>query len=477
MGAQDVAAGIRLLNESGIPTYATPEEAVNTFMEMYSYTRNLELLQATPPRLPVDLKVNTRQVRTFIDESLKRQKLLLTEVEAKAILSAYGIRVNPTVTASSASAAATAAKKMGFPVVLKINSPDISHKSEVGGVKTFLKNGADVMTAFDEIISRARAARPEAKIYGVTVQTQVESPDLELILGAKKDPQFGPLLLFGLGGVLTEILKDTSVELPPLNLLLARRLMQRTRAYEVLQGYRNLPPARLDLLEETLVRLSQLVTDFPEIVELDLNPLFIAAGQPVCVDARILLEPTPVRAPRHLIIAPYPNQYESDWLLKDGTPVLLRPMKPEDESLLEEFLNTCSEETIYSRHFKLIKKWTHRMLARFTQTDYDRELALIAIGQPPGPETILGVGRLVMTSDRSRAEFAVIVADPWQGKGLGEKLIERIIEIARESGVKLLWGAILAENLPMLNLVKKMGFGCGPAEDCVRQVELPLAAG
>ena len=476
MGAQHVAAGIHQLNESNIPTYETPEDAVDTFMEMYSYTRNLELLQETPPRLSADLKVNTKQARTFIDECFKRQTLLLTEVEAKAILSAYGIPVNPTVTASSAAAAVAAAQKLGFPVVAKIHSPDISHKSDVDGVRTFLKSAAEVAAAFEDIVSRAHTAKPDAKIFGVTVQTQVEKSSLELILGAKKDPQFGPLLLFGLGGILTEILRESSVDLPPLNLLLARRLMERTRFYQLLQGYRNIPPANLDLLAEILVRLSQLVTDFPEIEELDMNPLLIANGLPVCVDARILLAPSAVPAPRHLIIAPYPNQYESDWLLEDGTPVLLRPMKPEDESLVAEFLSLCSEETVYFRYFKLIKKWTHEMLIRFTQNDYDRELGLMAIGQPPGPEIMQGVSRLVMAADRSTAEFAVIVADPWQGKGLGEKLIERVIEIARDNEVKSLWGEVLATNLPMLGLVKKLGFTIGESDDGVRRAEMSFPA-
>ncbi len=474
MGAKDVAPGIQVLNEAGIPTYETPEAAVDTFMEMYSYTRNLELLQETPPRLPADLKVNTKQVRTFIDECFKRHTLLLTEVEAKAILSAYGIPVNPTVTASSAAAAATAAKKLGFPVVAKIHSPEISHKSDVGGVRDFLKSEEEVAAAFEDMVNRARAARPEARIFGVTIQTQVEKSPLELILGAKKDPQFGPLLLFGLGGILTEVLHESSVDLPPLNLLLARRLMERTRFYKVLNGYRNIPPANLDLLEEVLVRLSQLVADFPEIVELDINPLLISNGRPVSVDARILLEPSTVPAPRHLIIAPYPNQYESDWLLEDGTPLLLRPMKPEDESLVSEFLSNCSEDTVYFRYFKHIKKWTHEMLIRFTQNDYDRELGLMAIGLPPGPEVMMGVSRMVMAVDRSTAEFAVIVADPWQGKGLGEKLIERVIEIARDNGVKMLYGEVLATNQPMLGLMKKTGFSIKAFDDGVRRVEMPL---
>ena len=264
------------------------------------------------------------------------------------------------------------------------------------------------------------------------------------------------------------------MDLPPLNLLLARRLMERTRIYRILQGYRNIPPANLDELAGILVRLSQLVTDFPEIVELDINPLLISNGKPICVDARILLEPSQVPAPRHLIIAPYPNQYESDWLLEDGTPVLLRPMRPEDETLVEELLENCSDETLYFRYFHLIKSFPHSFLIRFTQNDYDREIGLAAFGVPPSPEVMMGVGRLVMTPDRGAAEFAVIVADPWHGKGLGEKLISRVIEIARDNGVKSLWGEVLAGNVPMLGLVKKTGFTLHPPEEGVRRVEMVL---
>ncbi len=458
MGGDDVAEGVQILNDAGIPTFETPEQAVDTFMEMWFYTRYLELLQDTPPRLTQELSVNTRQARTFMAQCLSRQGGVLTELESKAILSAYGVPVNPTVAASSAADAVGVAEMLGFPVALKINSPDISHKSEVGGMRFNLQNESEVAAAYEGITSTVRARNPEAKILGVTVQTQEQDPTCELIIGSKRDPDFGPLILFGAGGVFTEVLEDSAVDLPPLNLLLARRLIEKTKVSRVLEGYRNLAPANLDQLAEILVRISQLVTDFPEIVELDINPLLVIQGRFVAVDARVIIEPATVPAPRHLIIAPYPNQYESDWMLRDGTPVLMRPMKPEDEPLVSEFLGKCSEETIYFRYFKLIKKWTHEMLIRFTQNDYDRELGLMAIGQPPGPEVMMGVSRMVMAADRSTAEFAVIVADPWQGKGLGPKLLERLIEIAREQGVKLLTGDVLAQNQPMLEMVKRLGF-------------------
>ena len=476
MGARDVEAGIRILNEARIPTFATPEEAVDTFMHMYSYSRNLELLQETPPSLPHEIQVNTREARTFIDECLKRGEKVLTEIESKAILSAYGIPVNRTVVASSPRAAAEAAKGIGFPVVVKIYSLDITHKSDVDGVRGHLRSEQEVEAAFEEITSRARRLKPEARISGVTVQNQVKRSEIELIVGSKRDPQFGPLILFGMGGVLTEMLKDSAVDLPPLNLLLARRLMERTRVYRLLQGYRNLPAANVDLMAEFLVRISQLVTDFPEIVELDLNPVVISDGSPVAVDARIVVEPSEVAAPRHLIISPYPNQYESNWLLKDGTPVLIRPVKPEDETLVADLLRNCSEQTIYFRYFGANKKWPHESLIRFTQNDYDREIGIAAIGLPPGPSVMMGVGRLVMTSERDAAEFAVIVADRWQGAGLGMKLIEQVIQIAKENGVRTLSGDVLLENRLMLSLAKKMGFNILRPEMGTCRLELDPAS-
>ncbi len=459
MGGEEVAEGAKILNDAGIPTFETPEEALDTFMEMYHYTRRLELLQETPPRMIQELQVNTRTARTFIDQFLAAgEAKMLTELESKAILWTYGIPTNKTVAASSAPDAALAARVIGFPVALKINSPDITHKSEVGGVRLNLKSEPEVLEAFHEIIEDGRARKPEARILGVTVQAQEKSPDCELLIGSKTDPNFGPLIMFGAGGLLTEVMQDTTMALPPLNLLLARRIIERPRVYQVLRGFHNIPPANVDQLAEILVRVSQLVTDFPEIVELDINPLLLINGRFVGVDARMVVRPATLPAPRHLIIAPYPNQFESDWMMRDGTPVLLRPMRPEDEPLVSDFLGKCSEETIYFRYFRLIKRWTHEMLIRFTQNDYDREIGLMAITQPPGPEVMLGVSRLVMTVDRASAEFAVIVADPWQGKGLGQKLMEGVIQIARENGVQRLHGDVLAQNQPMLEMVKRLGF-------------------
>lgn len=477
MGGPEVAEGVQILSEAGIPTFETPESAVDTFMKMHSYSHHLELLQETPPRLPRDLNVKTGQARTFIEQCLAKNVRLLGELESKAILSAYGIPVNRTMAASSSSDAAMKAKEIGFPVVMKLNSPDIPHKSNSGGVIFNLQTEGEVISAYDRIIAEAQARHPDARIFGVTVQTQEEKPDLELFIGSKKDPDFGPLIFFGLGGVLTEVFNEWAADLAPLNLLLAKQLIQKTRVYRVLRDHRRILPENLDSLAEILVRVSQLVTDFPEIVELDINPLILNRNGGVTVDARLVIEPSTVSAPRHLAISPYPNQYEGDWMLRDGTPVLLRPLKPEDEPQMHDFLSKCSEDTIYFRYFRHIRKFTHEMLIRFTQNDYDREIGLVALGQPPTPEVMLGMGHLFMDSRRETAEFAIMVGDQWQGNGLGSEIVWRLIEIAQEQGVQRLWGEILAQNQPMLEMAKKMGFTVTKdIENQTYRVKLELAS-
>lgn len=468
MGGDEVAGGLKVLNDAGIPTLETPEQAVDTFMEMFSYSRRLKVLQETPPRLPREITVNTRQARAYLDHCLWEERSFLTELESKAILAAYGIPTNLTVAAAAAADAVREAQNLGFPVVLKVHSPDVFDKSGAHGVRFYLRTEAEVRAAYDQIMVEVKERHPDAAILGVTVQTQEPEAGCELFLGCKQDPDFGPLILFGLGGVMAELLKDWAMDLPPLNLHLAQSLIKKTRVFRVLQGFRDIPPANLDLLAEILVRLSQLVTDFPEIVELDVNPLMVIGGRFVAVDARLVIRPSSVAPPRHLIIAPYPNQYESDWMLRDGTPVLLRPMKPEDEPLVSDFLQRCSDDTLYFRYFRLIKNWTHEMLVRFTQNDYDREIGLMAVGQPPGPEVMMGVSRLVLDTDRETGEFAIIVADPWQGKGLGPKLVQGAIDIARDQGVKRLLADVLPQNQPMLDLARRLGFSMKRRDEIMR---------
>jgi acetyltransferase len=286
----------------------------------------------------------------------------------------------------------------------------------------------------------------------------LERVDYELIVGSKKDPDFGPTILFGMGGILTEILRDKAIGLPPMNRLIARRLIESTRIFQLLRGYRNRPAANLALLEEVVVRLAYLVTDFPEITELDINPLALSRQEVLAVDARVVVEPSPVQSPDHLVIRPYPTQYETHWVTEAGTPVLVRPVRPEDEPMLQQFFHGLSAETVYFRFFHLIKNMPHEQLARFCQVDYDREISLVAVEEPPGAERVLGLCHLYIRAAWDEAELAVVVGDHYQRQGLGRKLVSLGRDLLHEKGIKHITGVVLPENEGMLTLAKKLGF-------------------
>jgi acetyltransferase len=343
-------------------------------------------------------------------------------------------------------------------VVLKINSRDITHKSDAKGVLLDLKNEEEVRDAFDRIIKNARAYNPNARIDGVTIQPMRKRPDYELILGARQDRDFGPVILFGMGGILTEVLKDRAIALPPLNRLLAKRLMEKTRVYRLLQGYRDIPPANIPILEEILIRLAQLVTDFPEIQELDINPLFINEKNACAIDARILLRPSGKPAPLHLVISPYPDQFEEHTRTSEGVDIFVRPIRPEDAPLLVGLFESLSPRSVYLRFFSPMKRLPHSMLALFTQIDYDRHIALVALSESKSKEEMLGVARIIKDRNLKEAEFSVVVGDQWQGKGIGAALLQRCLSIARDQGLEKVTGVVLAENTQMLALGKKMGF-------------------
>ncbi|MGB6281839.1 MAG: acetate--CoA ligase family protein, partial [Syntrophobacteria bacterium] len=371
MGGMEVEKGRDILNHAGIPTYDTPESAVKAFMYMHEYSCNLQMLQEIPPKLAKELHFDRDWARAIIDEELKSGNGILTEIESKSLLTAYGIPVIHTEVATSVEEAKRLATHMGYPIVVKVHSPDIVHKTEAGGVQLDLYSEAAVSVAYRKTIKNARAYNPEAKILGVTLQPMIQRPDYEILLGAKRDENFGPVILFGMGGVLTELLKDWSIGLPPLNRSLARKLMESTRAYSLLKGYRNKPGANLALLEEMIIRLSQLLEDFPEIVELDMNPVIVNEGRPCAVDARVILKPSEVPAPLHLVISPYPAQYESQTVVKDGLAVFIRPIKPEDAPALLDLFHALSPTSVYYRFFSPMKSLSASMLARFTQIDYD----------------------------------------------------------------------------------------------------------
>ncbi|MDY7036984.1 MAG: bifunctional acetate--CoA ligase family protein/GNAT family N-acetyltransferase, partial [Thermodesulfobacteriota bacterium] len=478
MGGKSVEEGRQILNNGGIPTYDTPERAVSAFMYMYSYSRNLEMLREIPPKLNRSLEFDQTRVRKIIEEALKEGSSLLNEIESKAVLMAYGIPVNRTKVAKSRAQAAHLAEEIGYPVAMKVYARDIIHKTDAGGVKLNLRTEDDVRKAFSDIMANAGSYDPDAYITGVTIQPMIRQADYELILGSKMDPDFGPVILFGMGGIMTEILKDHAISLPPLNRLLARRLMESTLVNKMLKGYRNRPGVNPEMIEEILIRISHLVTDFPEVAELDINPLIIAKNQAYAVDARIFIKTSPISAPHHLVISPYPNQYEMTANTKGGLKIFIRPIKPEDAPLLVDLFHSLSKQSVYYRFFSPLKSLPPDMLSRFTQIDYDRDMALMALDDNLQEEKALGVARLMTNPGGADPEFAVLVGDPWQGKGIGALLMERLIAIAEERNLESIKGLVLAENTHMLALAKKLGFHISrvPKDNCyniIKKSQLP----
>lgn len=460
MGGVAVREGIDLLNEAGIPTFDAPESAIRAFLHMVQYRRNRELLYETPPALPENSAVDVPRVRQILGQVRAAGRTLLTEVEAKEVLAAYGVPVVPTIACHNADEAVALAAKVGYPVVLKLLSTTITHKSDVGGVQLNLADERAVRLAYATIENNIkRLGKPEA-FEGVSVQPMVRERGYELIVGSSLDRQFGPVILFGCGGVLVEVFKDRALGLPPLNRMLARRLMERTKIYEALRGVRGQKAVDLEALETLLSRFSQLLVDFPEIQEVDLNPVLAAPERVVALDARVLLcaaDRAPEQCPK-LAIPPYPNQYIGTFRLRDGRTATVRPIRPEDEPLIIALHAAHSEHTIRMRFFSMVKTLSRDSLIRLCHLDYDREMALTAVMNEDGEPRLLGVSRYYLHPETGSAEFALVVSDAYQRQGLGRHLMQRLIDIARERGVKRLVGQVLAENAPMLHLMQSLGF-------------------
>ena len=456
MGGKIIGKAVDVLNEAGIPTYDTPERAVRAFLYMVDYARNLEMLLEVPPKMTGHMTFDQEKARELFAGAPAQG--LVPESNAREILTAYHLPVIGTQVAGSQAQASRIGLEMGYPLVMKLNSPDITHKTDAGGVRVDLRCDADVCRAYDQILSSARQYKPDARIEGVTLQSYYANPDFEILLGAKRDPNFGPVIVFGMGGIYTEVLKDRSLGLPPMNRLLALRLMQETKAFSLLKGYRNRPPADMEQLEEMIIRISQLLIDFPEVAELDMNPVLIKDGRPVAVDVRILVSPLEVPSSLHLVIGPYPEEDESHMVGVDGHHIFIRPVKPEDAPLFTALFKTLSSTTIYYRFFGGLKELNPKMLARFTQIDYDREIALVAIDEASQTDNILGVARIIGDPDGKTGEFAVLVGDAWQGKGIGSNLLEKCLSIAEKQGFETIHGIVLHENRNMLALGKKLGF-------------------
>jgi acetyltransferase len=457
----------RVLADAGIPNYDTPEHAVRAFAHMVRRQRGLEMMMETPPSLPVEFTTNPAAARQVIGTALAQGRNLLTGPESRAVLRAYGIPVVESQSVETPAEAKAAADRLGAPVALKILSPDISHKSDIGGVILGLAGGTAVAEAALAMFERARRLRPDARLAGFTVEPMVDRPLAEeLIVGVSEDAQFGPVILFGQGGVAVEVVADRAIALPPLNLKLARELMARTRIFKLLQGYRDRPPADLDAIAITLVKISQMIVDLVEIKELDINPLLADSTGVVALDARIGVRSTAVSGASRLSIRPYPRELEQPVTSRDGTRYLLRPILPEDEPQLIAAFGALSPEAVRLRFFAPMRELSHELAARLSQIDYDREMALVLTSPgPAGRMPIFAVVRLAADPDNDRAEYAIVVRDDLARRGLGTVLMERLLRYAWDRGLAEVYGDVLAGNQPMLNICRKLGFALSPSPE------------
>ncbi|KPK28946.1 MAG: acetyl CoA synthetase subunit alpha [Desulfobacterales bacterium SG8_35_2] len=467
MGESEVEAGRRILNQSNIPVFPYPDTAAQMFNYMWKYSYNLQGIYETPT-LPPEFD-EILQIRSRADEMISavRQsgRTLLTEWESKMLLSAYDIPIVETHLALTLKDAVEISDKMGYPVVLKLNSETLTHKTDVGGVQLNLANAEEVKEAFQKIENTVSEKAGAKHFNGVTVQKMIELHGYEIILGSTIDPQFGPVILFGTGGQLVEVFKDRSLALPPLNSTLARRMMEQTKIYNAFKGVRGRKPVDLEELEKLMVHFGQLVVDHPVIKEIDINPLLVSEDRIVALDARVILqdpEVLPVDFPR-LAIRPYPTLYISEYKLKDGRSATMRPIRPEDEPLMVKFHESLSENTVYLRYLhqiNLSQRVAHTRLVRYCFIDYDREMALVV--EVKNPKTrereIIAIGRLTAVYDTKEAEFAIIVSDKYQGHGIGTELLNRLVDVGKKEGVKRIFAEMLPENSGMRKVSEKVGF-------------------
>jgi acetyltransferase len=474
MGGSSVAAGEAALNSAGIPTFPYPDTAARAFTYMWRYTYNLRGLYETPTQSGQSEIENAarNQVEQIIQNARSRSRTLLTELESKQLLSLYGIPTVETRVAASEDEAATLAAELRFPVVLKVFSETITHKTDVGGVKLNLPDEAAVRSAYRAIQSSVAEKAGPDQFSGVTVEPMVKREGYELILGSSVDPQFGPVVLFGSGGQLVEVYRDRALALPPLNTTLAQRMMEQTRIFTALKGVRGRKPVNMAALENVLVRFSQLVLDQRWISEIDINPLLASPERILALDARIVLHGPAVtldQLPKPAI-RPYPLQYVSSWTMKDGNSVTIRPIRPEDEPLMVKFHETLSDHSVYLRYFctlSLSRRVAHERLLRICFGDYDREMALVAERTDPltGERRIMAVGRLNKLHSRNEAEVAVLVSDQYQKLGLGNELLRRVLQIARDEKLSQVSAEMLPDNIGMQIIMKRFGFRIRTGED------------
>ena len=468
MGASQTMEGRAQFVQAGIPSFSTPEAAIEAYSYITAYYRNQRLLAQVPEPLSHHDVPDVAGARMVIESVLAERRKVLSEMESKALLSAFHIPVANTVVARSPGEALLLAEEFGFPVAMKVNSPDITHKSDAGGVRLNLMNAAAVRAAYHEILEEVKRNRPDARVDGIALQPMVRKPNgRELMVGVISDPIFGPVISFGAGGTTVEVLGDRAIALPPLNGFLARELISGTRIAKLLGSFRHMPPVQMEALESLLLRVSEMVCELPWLQEMDINPLIVDEHGVVAVDARVVVDFAPVSADRyaHMAIHPYPAHLVTHWQLPDGTDITIRPMRPEDAAIEQEFVRHLSEEAKYFRFMHAVQELSEPMLVRFTQLDYDRELALIAVTEEQGREVEIGVCRYAINPDGESCEFALVVSDQWQHKAIGHRLMGSLIDAARGKGLTVMEGEVMASNHEMLKLVATLGFTVATSQE------------
>lgn len=474
MGDTSVVAARHVLHDAGIPSFRTPEAAVGAFGNIASFYQNQLLLQQTPPPLSTLNKPDIEGARLVIESVLTERRKVLTEMESKALLSAFHIPVTKTMLARSPNEAMMIASQLGYPVVLKIDSPDISHKSDVQGVALNILNATSVRDAYNDMMEAVSRLEPKARINGVTVQNMVSARHgREIYIGLVTDDPFGPVISFGAGGTMIELINDRAMELPPLNQFLARRLIERSRVSEMLGQWRGHGAIKMEALEQVLLRVSEMVCELPQLREMDINPFIVDENGAVAVDARIVIDHSTQSNTgannryHHMAILPYPARFSQVWPLPGGGDYTVRPIRPDDAQMLQELTQSLSAESRYFRFVSSITELPPTMLARFTLIDYDREMALVAVvkerhsdseGIFTETERIVGVSRYITNPDQSSCEFSLLVADDFNGKGMGSRLMLAIMDVARERGLAEIEGLVLANNPGMLKLMRSLGF-------------------
>jgi acetyltransferase len=466
-GGDRVMEARALFARAGIPHFNTPEMAVGAFSFMSKFHQNQKLLMQAPEPVPGDTPLDISGAKMIIEGVMAQGRTTLTAQESKSVLAAFHIPVNPTITVRSSQEALIAAESLGYPVVLKVNMAEFSHKSDIGGVRLNIVMAQSVRENFIELERSVKEQNPEINEVVMTVEPMYRSPHArELLIGVVRDPVFGPAVSVGMGGTMVEILRDKAVGLPPLNRSVANRMLARTKAGKLIKAFRNMPAANEEALMHAMMRISDLVSHLPEVLELDINPLIVDEQRVMAVDARIKVgRPKNLMPYEHMAIHPYPSELEVSWQLPSGLDVVVRPIKPEDATIEQDFVRNLSEQSRFFRFMRVMQELTPEMLARFTQIDYDREMAFIALKEDPAGMTELGVARYVTNPDWNSAEFALVVADAYQGKGIGTKLMQAIMTAAKNKGLKILEGEVLVQNRPMRALIKKLGFVEEPVPD------------